>query len=646
MSAILSESMSADAGFHAAGVGPATRRRLWRSAACYALICAVGLLPWFLDTSAAWRALGLGLLLPGGGLLALGPWGLPGMLLVLGLFWLSVIVWFWCGMVLAPLGIWLGSAVLAGWLVEGEAWSAAPPLVILTMGALLARQLWRARHRARVDAARLAARQAFVVESVREVRAQAVVQPDPAPRELSVEQLASVRYALERALQPVGEYAGYTIIDQFQPAALRYQINHLGYALGMVQCHYTPNFHGYLAQAQRNLIETYLQRRVWDYWVLESMWGHLNFTNFDPAARDNIMLTGYFGMQVNQYMLNTGDRRYAEPGSLTFRLNARTAYPHDAHTLVESVRMNHARSDFCLYPCEPNWIYAVCNMYGMGALASHDAVFGTRFLEGIYPRWQAMLDREFTDAKGSLIPLRSVWTGFGIPFYNGEAGFAFFANVFAPELATRLWAVGRKELSFCIAPDAQGLPRLSIPPEALTLLETIDPGNYRRGALFAYAAVAMCGCEFGDHALAEAAIRSMDQDCGRVVEHGVASYTGGSGWANIWALDARIMQTGDFRRSFVEGPPASALAGPLLEEAPYPGVLVSKALSNGEDLQLVLHPGGTAGTFPLGFSRLRPGTRYVNRGEANSPDLHADAAGRAVADIRIDGRTALHFVPA
>ena len=110
-------------------------------------------------------------------------------------------------------------------------------------------------------------------------------------------------------------------------------------------------------------------------------------------------------------------------------------------------------------------------------------------------------------------------------------------------------------------------------------------------------------------------------------------------------IAARIMQTGDFRRSFVEGPPASALAGPLLEEAPYPGVLVSKARSEGEDLELVLYPGAATGTYPLGFSRLKPGTRYVNRAESAAPDLHADASGRAVADIRVDGRTVLHYFP-
>ena len=151
-----------------------------------------------------------------------------------------------------------------------------------------------------------------------------------------------------------------------------------------------------------------------------------------------------------------------------------------------------------------------------------------------------MIETEFTDRKGSLVALRSYWTGLAMPFYAGEADYAFFANVFSTAFAARLRAIRRKALSYCIASDANGLPRLSIPPEALTLLDTIDPGNTRRGALFAYAAVAMCGRELGDHELADAALRSMDQDCGRVVENGVASYTGGSSWANIWALDARI----------------------------------------------------------------------------------------------------------
>ncbi|MEQ8659388.1 MAG: hypothetical protein RLW62_01085, partial [Gammaproteobacteria bacterium] len=596
--------------------GPVTAARHRRNAIVYAVLSLVALAPLALAAGPGWQAAGLGLFLPGAGFLAVGGWAMLLLPVTLALFWLAVVAWFWAGMVVAPLTVWLGSAALAGAMVGPAIWAPAAWLAPGAAAAVFAFFQVRNAKRRAADRERYVARQAFVGASLAEVNERATAEPQVGTRELDEEQLMGVRYVLDRALQPLGEYRGYTIIDQYQPAALRYQINHMGFALGMVQGNYTPNFRGYLGQAQRNLVETYLDRKVWGYWVHESMWGHFNFTDFDPAAKDNIMLTGWYGMHVNQYMLNSGDRRYAEPGSLTFRLNERTAYAHDAHTLAESIRWNHARSDFCLYPCEPNWVYPVCNMYGMSSLAAHDAVFGTTYARDALPKWMDMLETEFVDEKGSLVGLRSYWTGLEMPFYNGEAGFAFFANVFSPSLARRLWAVGRKELAFCMAENAAGEPRLSIPPEELSFLDTIDPGNYRPGKLFAYAAVAICGREFGDDDLADAALRSMDEDCGRRVEDGVLSYDEASCLANVWAVEGRLMRTGDFRRSFVEGPPATAFTGPLLEEASYPDVLVAKATSDGEDLDLVLYPGRGDGPQAIGFARLQPGRHYALDGPA------------------------------
>lgn len=645
MSTIELEVFSGVAPLPSSPVGPVSAARHRRNVLVYALLCVLGLLPTLFDAAPGWQVAGLGLLLPGGGFTALGGAWLLALPLTLGLFWLSIIVWFWCGMVLAPIAVWLGAAWIAGAAASTEPGLGGYLLTPLVVAGFIVYARRRNAQRAQADLARHAARSGFFAASLAEVKTHADVVPAPDTRELSTEQLLSVRHLLNLALQPVGEYAGYTIIDQFQPAALRYQINHLGYGLGLVRTHYTPNFRGYLDQAQRNAIETYLNRRVWDYWVLESIWGHFNFTNFDPAAKDNIMLTGYYGMQVNQYMLSSGDRRYAEPGSLTFRLDERQTWPHDAHSLVRSVCDNHRRSDYCLFPCEPNWIYPVCNMYGMGALASHDRVFGTRYVEDVLPRWMAMLDSEFTDRKGSLIGLRSYWTGIEIPFYAGEAGFAFFANVFSPALGQRLWAIGRKELSFCLAPDAQGATRLSIPREALSFLDTIDPGHYRPGALFAYAAVALCAREFGDEELAEASLRSMDQDCGRVIENGALRYADASGLANLWAIEARLARTGDFRRSFVDGPSVASLSGPILDEAPYPAVLVAQALSDGTDLRLVLHPGAGDDAQTLGFARLQPGRAYQVTGDV-SERLLADGEGRARLTLRLHGRTTLRIVPA
>lgn len=58
----------------------------------------------------------------------------------------------------------------------------------------------------------------------------------------------------------------------------------------------------YLTQAQRNLIDLYLQKKIWSYWIYESAWGHLNLTNPDPADKDNMMLRGWFGLNVGMYI--------------------------------------------------------------------------------------------------------------------------------------------------------------------------------------------------------------------------------------------------------------------------------------------------------------------------------------------------------
>lgn len=621
--------------------GPVTASRHRRNAFLYGGLCALAVLPMIAGMTAGWQAFGLGLIMPGAGFLAVGGPAVVLFPLTVLVFGLSIVAWFWAGMVIAPLGVWLGSATLGGAMVGATIWAPAAALAPLCAAATFGVFQYRGMRRRAADCERFEMRRGSYPASLAEVRERVAVE---AARdcELSTDQLAALRYVLDRALQPIGQYEGYDIVDQFQTGALRYQINHLGFALGLARTHYTPSFDGYLGQAQRNLVETYLQRKVWSYWMYESMWGHFNFTNFDPARKDNIMLTGWYGMQVGQYLLSSGDRRYAEPGALTFRLNAETAYPHDYHTLMQSVVENHRRSEFCLFPCEPNWIYAICNMYGMSALAVHDRLYGTTYVKDVLPKWLDMLDKEFTDGKGSLLGLRSYWTGLAMPIPSSEAGYAFFANVFSPELGRRLWAIGRKELAFLIAKDAEGKPRLVLPREDLSFLEKMDPGNYRPGSLCAYGAILMSAREFGDDELAEAAQRAMDQDCG-LSRNGVACYTKGSNLANVGAVEGALMRTNDFRKSFVVGPPESALAGPMLADAKYPDVLVAKAWSDGSDLDLVLHPGAAAGAQKLGLAQLRPGGEYAIRGTGRK--FRADEQGRAAIEVEIPGRTALTIVP-
>jgi hypothetical protein len=236
----------------------------------YAAMCILGLLPTILSMSPSLQAAGLGLWIPGGGFLAVGGWATLLFVLTLALFALAVFAWFGAGMVIAPVIVWLGSALLAGKMAGEQSWFLAPYFVAAIVAGIGIYAYQRQQARKTAELAKLEARKRSIGTAIAEAIEVAAPVPAMAERELTPDDLASSRYALDRALQPVGQMNGYDKVDQFQTAALRYQINHLSYGLGMLQCMYTPSFHGYLSQAQRNLIELYLDRRIWGYWLWES----------------------------------------------------------------------------------------------------------------------------------------------------------------------------------------------------------------------------------------------------------------------------------------------------------------------------------------------------------------------------------------
>jgi Linalool dehydratase/isomerase len=619
--------------------GPVTTSRQRRAALIYAAICVLGLVPIVFGMPPGAKAAGIGLWIPGGGFVAAGGWAVLLFPVTLVLFALAIFAWFGAGMVIGPILVWGGAAILAGAMTGDAIWLPAVFLVPAMVAAIGIYAYQRAERRRTSELQRFEARRKTLPAAIAEAIEIAAPIPSFAEREMSAEDLAAARYLLDRALQPVGEMNGYDKVDQFQTSAWRYQINNIGYALSMIQCHYAPSFHGYLGQAQRNLIELYLRRKIWSYWIYESAWGHLNLTNPDPADKDNIMLTGWFGLQVGMYMLNSGDRRYAEPGSLTFRLSPHRAFAHDLHSIEHSVMRNFLGAPFCLYPCEPNWVYPICNHFGMASLAVYDRVFGTKCVDAVLDNWLKSLDTEFTDYSGSVIGLRSELTGIRFPFPAGEAGFAIFENCFAPERAQRMWAIARGELKYIMKPDASGADRIALAGRGF------DFGNYRPGFAGAYASIMDCAREFGDYQTADAAQRALDQDCGRALDGGVLRYSKASNLSNIMAARSRIHRRDDFRKTVTQGPPESAMRGPILAGAKYPDVLVARAFSNGEDLELVLHPGANPGTQNIRLERLRPGANYVMRNGAEHR-FAADNSGAADLSIELRERTRLQIAPA
>ena len=255
--------------------GKATRSRLFRSTALFASIATLGFSLTQLAKADGWRIFGLGLMLPGGGFMPSSEWHcLITFGLALATFSASLLLWFATGNALAPPLIWLGLAILAVAIrqkpVPYDAGLTALGAILAIALAILLRLAWQkfGGQRWRQSANRELAKHLNETPLVLSV-------PSNTAEEFSERELKLMRFLLDRALQPLENFDGFEWLDQFQTAAIRYQLHFAGYALAMAQASRLPALHGYLDDAQRCLIEKQRNHRVWRYWALENAWGHL-----------------------------------------------------------------------------------------------------------------------------------------------------------------------------------------------------------------------------------------------------------------------------------------------------------------------------------------------------------------------------------
>ncbi|MDF3842977.1 hypothetical protein P3W55_14795 [Pseudomonas citronellolis] len=563
---------------------------------------------------------------------SVGGWALLLVPLVLALYGVALIAWFGSGMISAPIFVWLGSAALAATLAGTTSWHLGMPLAL---GLLLIYRLVSAHRQRKANLAMLQRREErsrSLPAAAQAVVARATEAPAADTRELSLEELQALRYNLDLALQPLEGFDGFQTVEQFQTSALRYQLNNIGYSLAVMQAIYTPSFHGYSSRAQRNIIEKMLDRRVWGYWRWERLWGHFS-TRFDPVGKDNIMLTGFFGLQVCLYMGATGDRRYAEPGSLTFTWGKRR-FVHDIHSIIRSIDENYSRSAFCLYPCEPGWIYTPCNFMGMMALIAYDRVFGTGLSKKHMPLFLDRLESEFTLADGDLIALRSEVTGSSIPFPFGNEAQPLFIHSLSPERARQAWALARQAY---VVESGDKI-------EITGLERGVDFGRYRKSPVGHLHQLLGSASEMGDMRVVQEIMRLLQELGSPSREGGVLKYDCSS-TTGTDLVRGHILRKGDWRRTVTEGPESSALHGPILTEAAYPQVLVARAFTRGDDLHLVLYPGAGEGQQEIGIERLKPLATYRLERADGSMQVRADSQGRLSLRVELHGRSELRLLP-
>jgi hypothetical protein len=612
--------------------GPLVAARLRRAGIGLGIVWALGLVPLVLDWSPRWKAFGLGLLFPGAGFLYTSDPIFFALTIIA--FAISLVLWFATGNILAPPVVWLAAALGAVARVQTGLWTwvevAVPValLAVVVLGVVGRRVAFSAARRRAGERNRYLANVTPLPPHAAETPA----------IESTEEDLATARGLLDLCLQPVDSFDGFDWVDQFQTAAVRYQLNFTSYALALLQQNRTPAFHGYLAEAQRNLIAKMQDKRVWGFWRWENLWGNLD-PNPDPIPRDNIMFSAYLGLMVGAYESNTGDVRYSAPDAFAFRASPRRTFRYDFHSVTDRVHANFVRNPFGMFPCEPNWIYSACNTFGMNTLLLHDRLHDTQYASDVIENFSHSMDLEFVTPDGRVTAIRSSRLGLTIPALTStmaDAGMALFLTPSLPDAARRSWAIVRTEF---VSEGADGRPQL-----ALRGWDKLDVGNYHRSDVSPHAIVGAAAQEHGDAELVRGLFESVDAKFAPVTTDGARRYSKASTQANAMLATARFNRERGFADLVTVGPSTPTRSGPVLAEAPYPDVLVARATTDGAALDLVLRPGRGGGRQPLVLERLRPDGRYAVTGAVEN-ELIADREGCGRLNVDLEGRAVVRVVP-
>ncbi|KIX01173.1 uncharacterized protein Z518_08898 [Rhinocladiella mackenziei CBS 650.93] len=623
-----------------AGKGPVTAKYAGATLKIYVTCAVLALASFVFDANPRLQHAGLGLLIPGGSFLGVGGFWLLGFPVTMALFALSSFLWFATGNTVAPFLTWPGLALIMA--ASPIAAERTPYSVFITP--LLATVAYRfIVHFGNKDAAAALEnrqkRNSYLPAVVQQLARDAVAPASPEDMELQPEELGQLRYFIEVANQDKDDWSNFTEIEQFQTSALRYQLNELSYALSFANKLYTPSFRGgYLQEAQKNVLLKYCQKKVLNYWKWETLWGRLS-TDYHPYNVDNIMLTGFYLLALAMYEGATGDDCFSKANALHLPIDDTHIFKASSTSLAAALINNFRNSDYCLYACEPNWIYTFCNLQGLNALVANDSNKGTSDAEKIKEQFRQSFIEDFMAADGSVHPIRSYLTGLRIPGLVGAANdfsVSCLSGAIFPDISIRSYAISRKEYTEIDEKD-------NLVFKGLQGADLMDPGNYQASKATLYATSLLAAREHGDKVAADSVLKLIDfcKEFKRIEKDGVIWYDKVSLLMKGQLFRGRINTTKGWFRAITEPLSDAIKKGPYLCEAKYPEVLVAKAISHtGTDLELVLYPGTKKRDVSLQLKELISNTTYVmgEKGQFNS-----DALGQAVISVTLDGRTRLHI---
>jgi hypothetical protein len=613
-----------------APVGPMTRARQRRLAAAFASAQIAAIAAVRTEAGPAHEAWATGIMFPGAGFIYTRD---PGHFAVTAaLFALAGVLWFGTGNHIAPPLIWAGAAAIAAARAtrKRKLFRAAPLLVAAGVAAVAYEQLRVRRQRFHEQTGQAKAANELLKVTVPPLRGA------DRPEIHTIDEMDDITVALQRkfvdtAFKPLDDWSDWDVIEQFQPAALRYQVDHMVYTIALTKYTRTPAFRGYQDEAMRRLVDKYQQKKVWSYWAYENLWGNLEW-NPDPARKQNIMLTGFFALSLGAFQTVTGDYRHQNVGSIEFVWNEKRRYPYSYDTLCASLASDYLKSPWGLVVCEPNWIFSPCNMRGAAGLMIHDRLHGTHYWEMIKDGYYRGLEQEFVRPDGTLNFYRSARTGIG---QNG-ASFSTDLRPMAPHLADRGWALLRAAFE-----ERDG--KLVTPLANRERL--LDTANYNFHPLKAYAYIIEEAREVGDEQAAQAAWDEVQQRMEMYIDdRGWLVVPGASMGAHLGIARSLNGRKSGWLDLITRGMPKAWAEGPQLESVPYPAVMVTRAVTDGTALDAVLRSTNGGGRQRLELSQLRPREKYDVTGGL-APSLVADEQGHASIEIELDGRQEIRVVP-
>lgn len=447
--------------------------------------------------------------------------------------------------------------------------------------------------------------------------------------ESSPEDLATQRYLLDLALQPLDRFDGFTHLEQIGLSALRYQLNYVCYALSMAQYTRTPAFSGYLTEAQANTIRKMCDKRVWGYWASERLIGYGRW-NPDPMVFGNVMYTGFFAAMLAFYETLNDDRGFDADGSLPLVWSRRRRYDYGFTKIALAIQKNMRNSPATLYPCEPHLIYPMCNTLALNGLTGYDRLHDCDLTGDLAQRM-----RESFSRNQYLLPDGRFRLGLGPvgikfpPAISNDAVMTYWLDGVMPDLAERTWSILREQ-------------RLSVDDGTVQLktqaIDHVDVGSYRKSDVWTWVNILCAAREMGDDDVAKAA-DALIAECFAMdhSESGARKIAGVSTWTNCVFALAQFVKAGSLRGLANGSVPDAWTTGPQLSRAAYPAVLVAKAVTDGTGLELVLRPGAGPVQTALEVSRLRPGRSYRVTGAAEDRVV-ADSQGCALVHVSLRER--------